>query len=829
MLKTFELDSIRSIKFSVYEKQRPATFNSVPLLRYMVLQCSKMSLQSLLVQRQSKARCTNTQFALPGLTAHHKSITTSASIQNEDTELAKQSQQISKQCTTVQKRHTGSAKPGQGVSTQNLSTANVSTQNQDTKLLKRTHQISAQNRTTINLSLQNQKPKLTKQIQRVPPQSMTTSVCTQNRNTELLNQTPQVPVQYAINTNVSIQDHDIKPSKPNSFPKNRLARYKEPKASYLQIKQPVSKCTVDTITTKKMVKIIREENLKQEVRNLTSMKKQSRKLAEALKPSTQVKNVKLLGKTKLDNKKELNNSDNRSECMNKESVRYAAGKDNERSNEICLCNAAGRDTDESVEITLESQNQKQAMKNESRNYYNSAKESLRHLASNSVAISRTSLKNNKRLNKNKLKKNTGNLQHVSIIRKATNTALKSFTVPLLQNNKYTTVRNPIPPFNSPNTMTIQAESLNNAKTEAEQTDNKCRTPKAIIAKLKKTSFLNNTEDKLINTKYKNINAGTQNYTITPILNHIEEKINKIEPVITVETRNIETHTPTSEITYKPKQNMTPIADQNVNHVSPEIRISASLETAHPNKYPHRETPQSTKSILRSNLLKSAQSNTNNTPESSLVDIHHKQQMSRKFIPSNFDTKVETMDDEYQQLKNKTSPTCSELGKVTILRISSTPAVLLSPAKVSKLMENQMFDVYGKKYLSKRTSFPRKIKYRDTHFLYLKRIKRLPRIINYPHYLKGRQLMVKYRHTFTSFVRRDCSLRKLETMQLIQRLGCIPPRTQISVDPRLPFYYKQNRASILRVKLKIKGSVTSSFDSDHLKKFGKPPFRTCIHL
>lgn len=813
MLKTHELDSIRSIKFSVYEK-RPATFNSVPLLRYMVLQCSKISLQSLLVQRQLNARCTNTPFALPRLTAHHKSITTSASIQHRDTELSKQSQQISKQCTSVQKQNTRSAKSGQGVSAPKVSTANVSTQNQDTKLLKRTHQISAQRRTTINPLLQNQKPKLTKQIQQVPAQSKTTIICTQNRNTELLNQAPQ----YAINTNVSTQDHDTKPSNPNSFSKNRLAKYKELKASYLRIKKPVPKCTADTITTKKIVKIIRAENLKQKVRSLTSLKKQSMKLAEALKPSTQVKNVNLLGKTKLNDKKELNNSDHRNECMNKESVRYAAGRDN----------------DESIEITLESQNQKQAMKNKSRNHYDSVKESLRHLAGNSVAITSTSLKNSKRLNKNKLKKNTGNLQRVSIIRQGTNTALKSFTVTLLQNNKYITMKDPVPPSNSPSTMTIQAESLNNAKTEANDNKSslrsKCRTSKSTTAKFKKTSFLNSTEDKLINTKYKNINVETQNYTITPTLNHTEEKISKIEPVITVETRNIEIHTPTSEITNEPRKNMTPIADQNVNNVSPEIRISASSEMAHPNEYPHTATPRSTKSILKSDSLKSAQSNTNNTPESSELDIHHKQQMDRKFTPSsNSDTNVETVDAEYQQLENKTSPTCSELGKVAILKISNTPAVLSSPPKVSKLMENQIFNLSEEKYLKKKTRFPRKIKYRDTHFPYVKRIRRLPRITRYPHYLTGRQLMVKYRHTFTSFVRRDYSLRKLETMQLIQRLGCIAPRTQISVDPRLPNYYKQNRASILRVKLKMKGSVTPSFHSDHLKKFGKPPFRTCIHF
>lgn len=86
-------------------------------------------------------------------------------------------------------------------------------------------------------------------------------------------------------------------------------------------------------------------------------------------------------------------------------------------------------------------------------------------------------------------------------------------------------------------------------------------------------------------------------------------------------------------------------------------------------------------------------------------------------------------------------------------------------------------------------------------------------------------LLPIRDTVTSLARRDFSLRKIRALRIIEEYGgSIPSPARISVDRKLQNEYRDNRASILKIKFVTNQWVVPRYIVEHFEKFHKPPFQ-----
>lgn len=86
-------------------------------------------------------------------------------------------------------------------------------------------------------------------------------------------------------------------------------------------------------------------------------------------------------------------------------------------------------------------------------------------------------------------------------------------------------------------------------------------------------------------------------------------------------------------------------------------------------------------------------------------------------------------------------------------------------------------------------------------------------------------LLPFRDTLTSLARRDYSLRKIKALRIIEECGgTIPSPARISIDRQLQNEYRDNRASILKIKFVTNQWVVPRYIVEHFEKFHKPPFQ-----
>ncbi|KAK7591186.1 hypothetical protein V9T40_002799 [Parthenolecanium corni] len=86
-------------------------------------------------------------------------------------------------------------------------------------------------------------------------------------------------------------------------------------------------------------------------------------------------------------------------------------------------------------------------------------------------------------------------------------------------------------------------------------------------------------------------------------------------------------------------------------------------------------------------------------------------------------------------------------------------------------------------------------------------------------------LLPFRDTLASLARRDFSLRKIKALRIIEDCGgTLPSPARISIDRKLQNEYRDNRASILKIKFVTNQWVVPRYIVEHFEKFHKPPFQ-----
>ncbi len=83
----------------------------------------------------------------------------------------------------------------------------------------------------------------------------------------------------------------------------------------------------------------------------------------------------------------------------------------------------------------------------------------------------------------------------------------------------------------------------------------------------------------------------------------------------------------------------------------------------------------------------------------------------------------------------------------------------------------------------------------------------------------------FRETSASLARHDRNLQKIRALRVIEQFGGIPSPERISVDRTVHETYRDNWASILRIKFVADHWVPSAYVHEHYSKFHKPPFQS----
>lgn len=104
-------------------------------------------------------------------------------------------------------------------------------------------------------------------------------------------------------------------------------------------------------------------------------------------------------------------------------------------------------------------------------------------------------------------------------------------------------------------------------------------------------------------------------------------------------------------------------------------------------------------------------------------------------------------------------------------------------------------------------------------------RRLPSIYHHHPLHPADSGLLPFRDTLTSLARRDYSLRKIKALRIIEECGgTIPSPARISIDRQLQNEYRDNRASILKIKFVTNQWVVPRYIMEHFEKFHKPPFQ-----